>query len=234
MYRRSLCALALVSLGVCSLVASLSLRPAGRAVRTEDRNGDGRPDVWRVYDTHGQLLERTIDANFDGRSDIHEYYAHGALARRESARHFDDRIDLVEDFDPSTHERIRSLVDVDEDGAANLLVLFQAGRPVFSKYATLPLPLASARWSPERRDRLADALRPLADPFSGDTAIGLVRLAPVGDAGQAAAISAGVPVAPRVIPHAVLPAGIVSGLDAHGCSLVFIARPAPRGPPLAS
>ena len=45
----SLCAFA----SVAAAAVSLSL-PTGY-VRTEDHNGDGRPDVWRAYDRHGQL-----------------------------------------------------------------------------------------------------------------------------------------------------------------------------------
>ena len=47
----------------------------GRDVRTDDKNRDGRPDVWRVYDRQGQLATMTVDTNFDGRSDVHEYFA---------------------------------------------------------------------------------------------------------------------------------------------------------------
>src|SRR5260370_41394051 len=82
-------------------------------VRTEDRNGDGRPDVWRVYGSDGRLREVGIDTNFDGRSDVREYYDSGALIRRESDRNFNDQVDLVEDFDPITHAHIRSVIDLD-------------------------------------------------------------------------------------------------------------------------
>ena len=52
--------------------------------------------------------------------------------RRDSDRDFNDRVDLVQEFDPTTHEHVRTVVDVDSDGTADLLVLFQDGRPVFS------------------------------------------------------------------------------------------------------
>src|SRR5262249_7786775 len=103
----------------CAMTAALSLaRPTGR-VATQDRNGDGQPDIWQRYDDHGQLSEVDVDSNFDGKADVEEFYARGALVRRESDRNFNGRIDLVEEFDATTEERTRSLVDIDDDGIAD-------------------------------------------------------------------------------------------------------------------
>ena len=115
----------------------MSLWSRAGHVRTADQNGDGRLDIWRTYDRHGRLTQVAIDTNFDGRADVQEYYERGALVRRESDRDFNDRIDLVQEFDPTTRERARSVIDVDFDGSADLLVLFQSGQPVFSKWAHL-------------------------------------------------------------------------------------------------
>src|SRR4249920_783144 len=88
----------------CAVAAVVSLWPHARDVRTDDQNRDGRPDVWRAYDRQGQLTTVAVDTNFDGRSDVHEYYAGGARVRRESDRDFNDRVDLVQDFDATTRE----------------------------------------------------------------------------------------------------------------------------------
>src|SRR4029077_17187245 len=104
----------------------------GGDVRSADRNGDGRADTWNMYDREGQGSQGSIDTNFDGRADVPERYERGALVRRELDRDFNDRVDLVQEFDPTTHEYARSVTDVDFDGTADLLVLFQGGRPVFS------------------------------------------------------------------------------------------------------
>src|ERR1700704_428665 len=85
----TLCAIA------CAAAAVISLWPAGLDVRTEDHNRDGRPDVWRVYNRRGQIATVAVDTNFDGRSDVQEYYEGGALVRRESDRDFDDRVDQI-------------------------------------------------------------------------------------------------------------------------------------------
>jgi hypothetical protein len=146
---------------------------------TEDRNGDGRPDVWRTYDRRGHLAEVAIDTNFDGRSDVHEYYDHGMLVSRESDRNFDDRIDLVQQFDADSSAEVRAVEDVDYDGTADRLVLFQDGRPVFSKWAhgvpTAPTRLAAGE-NPALARRSADEpLAPFDDPFQTDLTVRAVR-----------------------------------------------------------
>jgi len=166
---------------VAGAAAAVSLWPPAGYIRTEDQNGDGRPDVWRAYDRDGQLAEVAVDTNFDGRSDVHEYYERGALVRRESDRDFNDRVDLIEEFDPATREQLRSLEDVDYDGIADLLVLFQGGQPVFRKWTH---PAAAAGLRGDRRphadvsSRTADdQLAPLENPFRTDLVITPVRVA---------------------------------------------------------
>jgi hypothetical protein len=148
----------------CVLALAASLWPSsGGSVRTEDRNHDGRPDVWRVYDAHGILRHVTIDANFDGVPDREEQYETGVLVRRESDRNFDQLTDLVEEFDPITHLLVRSVTDVDYDGVADRLMLFQDGRAVRTEWAAAP---SASRGTGVRSARSAATLAPLADPFS--------------------------------------------------------------------
>ena len=148
----------------------------GSVVRTADRDHDGQPDVWRTYDAHGQLLALAIDTNFDGRSDVHEYYRHDELLRRESDRDLDDRVDLIEEFDPTTHEHVRSVADVDFDGTADLLILLQGGQPVFSSWAQraparVQESAAAARGAEVNRRKGSDGISPLSDPFRADAVI---------------------------------------------------------------
>ena len=113
----------------CATVAAVTLPPDARRVVVEDRNQDGLPDAWRHYDQSGRLTEVSLDSNFDGRSDIEEFYdARGAILRRSSDRNFNGQMNLVEEFDPATHEHARSVVDIDYDGSADLLVLFRDGQ----------------------------------------------------------------------------------------------------------
>jgi hypothetical protein len=148
-------------------------------VRTADQNGDGKPDIWRTYNRQGQLSKVSLDTNFDGRADVQEYYERGSLVRRESDRDFNDRVDLVQEFDPTTREPLRSVVDVDFDGSADLLVLFSGGKPVFSKWAhpagrIVATALTTSRANPRTRSA-AGLLAPLQDPFRSDLALTAVR-----------------------------------------------------------
>lgn len=174
----------LVSLSLtlaCVIAVAVSVWPSGIGrMQTEDTNHDGRPDIWRYYDARGELTHVAIDSNFDGHPDREERYLQGSLSRRETDRNFDERVDLVEEFDPSTHAHLKSIVDVDFDGRADLLVLFQDGRPVHSQWATSVTDLArgdaGAGTSPSD-----DGLVALFDPFGQTPAFGIVRSTRVAD-----------------------------------------------------
>src|SRR5215467_8006546 len=161
-----------VALGVCTTAAVFTLPKNAQYVRAEDRNGDGRPDEWRRYDQTGRLAQISVDSNFDGRSDIEEYYdSEGILIRRESDRNFNGQVDLIEEFDPTTHQHAESVVDVDYDGRADLLVLFRDGRPVFSKRAPEAVraaDLGSFAQVADVHPASNDPLVPLTDPFQSD------------------------------------------------------------------
>ena len=157
---------------LCSMVALLVWHLPD-AVRAEDRNRDGRPDLWRSFDRQGRMAIVALDTNFDGRSDVEEFYEAGALVRRQADRDFNDRIDLVQHFDPETQRPVRSLTDVDGDGVADLLVLFQAGEPVYTKWALGrdEAPAAVGLQARSGHGEQHSPLLPLDDPFSGDLAI---------------------------------------------------------------
>jgi hypothetical protein len=220
-------------LGVLILgtVTALSLWPTSGRVSTDDRNGDGRPDVWLTYDRQGQIVEKAVDSNFDGRSDVREYYLGGQLVRRESDRNFDDRIDLVEDFDATTHQHTRLVADSDFDGTADLLVLFKDNRPVFSKRAPLRVRgrTAKAGLIPARR---GDApLAHFADPFAGDITL---RSAPItSTTSDSVGTIVGVTVCPGPGDSRVRVVSAVDRLDRHPSVNLVIRVQSPRGPPLA-
>lgn len=224
-----LCAMA------CAAVAGVSAYPAIRRVTTEDRNADGRPDMWRAYVDPAGQTEVDIDSNFDGRPDVQEYYEHGALIRRESDRNFDDRVDLVEEFDTVTQQPLRAVVDVDYDGAADLLVLFRDGRPVFSTYAPpsrqrVPAVTTGARILPlpQRRRHLA----PLTDPFRFDASIRVPQCTTARVDGAVLLTDGGLP--PPIVEASapVEIAAVVGGADAPTAVLVRLAAP-PRAPPFS-
>ncbi len=128
-----------------------------------------RPGNSFAAEIPNRLLVVGIDSNRDGRSDVEEYYSvDGGLVRRDSDRNFNGQIDLVEEFDAATHEEQRSIADIDDDGMADLLVLFQGGQAVFVEHATA---VAGQPAAPIEAPVQTGALHPLGDPFQKDTAM---------------------------------------------------------------
>jgi hypothetical protein len=158
-----------ISISMLVVLACATIRSAeGIRVRTTDVNGDGRPDIWQYYDTRGTLIRVETDTNFDGQPDVKESYINGHLIRRESDRDFDGRVDQIDEFDANSGARVRSVVDADFDGTADLLVLFANGRPVFSTWSsayrqTSPQVIADIGTRHGGPDRV---LWSLDDPFS--------------------------------------------------------------------
>jgi hypothetical protein len=226
---------AVLALAACTTAAVLTLPKNAQYVRAEDRNGDGRPDEWRRYDQAGHLAQISVDSNFDGRSDVEEYYdSEGILIRRESDRNFNGQIDLIEEFDPTTHQQAESVVDVDYDGRADLLVLFRDGRPVFSKRA----PEAAVRVADpgsfaqivDVQSDANDPLVPLADPFQSDLTVrGLRTSTRVGSVGLATC--GGLPCLHVAVATLALNSDVVATIESRPLSTPLVRR-APRGPPL--
>jgi hypothetical protein len=213
---------ALVCAVLCALTGSVPVTVFADRLSAETRTGAGIE--WRRYDARGGLIERQVDTNGDGRPDVTEYYRDGALLRRDSDRDFNGVTDLVEDFDAATAQRVRSIVDEDYDGTADVLVLFRDGKAVVVERA----PASHAR--PVRRH--GSGLVSLRNPFAVRRAIDapiapLHRDAWIGAASPeglsipAAAVSA--TVSSRAAPTPVFRAD-----SPAVCSLR-----SPRGPPLA-
>jgi hypothetical protein len=231
------CRIVLICAVVCATLAGASFWPTAYDTRTEDRNGDGRPDVWRHFNSHGQPTDVRIDTNFDGRSDVQEYYEGGTLVRRESDRNFDDQVDLIEEFDTATREHVRAIVDTDYDGTADVLVLFAEGRPVFSR--PLPPVVVEARHGGDesvadwRRDvrRGDDRLVPLRDPSDGELSIRSVHVTSHSDGGVSGPTSTGmVPSSVEATSPHLAPAQRVP-IDQPARILACLSAASPRGPP---
>jgi len=224
---------ALSCIVACLTIATIEIWPAVRRVRTEDQNGDGRPDVWRRYDSRGRLAEVDVDSNFDGKPDIAEYYERGVLVRRESDRNFNGQADLVEEFDAETHGLTRSVIDLDYDGTADLLVLFRDGHPIFSKRT--PLNVAEIpRSSPPavHQGAVTPPFTPLTDPFESDTAVRAAHIASSDDGCVGLSTSGGLPSA-RVTGISRMPASArLVGRDVQHAALKLLFRRSPRAPPV--
>jgi hypothetical protein len=218
---------------VCAAILTISLWPTPELVRTEDQNHDGRPDLWRFYDRQGHLTRVEIDTNFDGRMDHRDYYRDGALTRSESDRNFDNRIDLVEEFDRTGHQHVRSVVDANFDGAADLLVLFQDGKPVHSEWAP---PAAHAvnglvRYANPIHEA-GEPLTPFDDPFGVNATLRAHHRARAPDVvGMAASLTLDVPL-PQLSLTSFITSRIDSSIAQQPRSTTLPARPG-RAPPQA-
>ena len=218
----------------CATVAVVLLWSPVVGVGTSDRNGDGQPDTWRAYDHQGRLSEVAIDTNFDGRADVREYYKRGALMRRESDRDFNNHIDLVQEFDPATRQPMRSVTDFDFDGRADLLVVFQDGQPVFSKWARqvdqaaatgVSVPKAESSQHTEN-----DQLTPLEDPFGMDVSVRAVHALVRDSAGLST--SGGLPAPSRDAASLSASPSVIPSLVSRPLTANIVPR-SPRGPPAA-
>jgi len=223
-------------LAVCLCLAAVpSLWPHAQDVRVDDRNGDGVPDVWRLYDRNGQLSEVAVDTNFDGRPDVQEYYERGSLIRRESDRDFDDQVDVVEEFDPTTHEHVRSIIDVDRDGAADLLILFRGNQRVFTKWAG-QLPSSARRNSIGQtysapRSLGHARLTALRDPFLLDRVWRAIRPLSGFDDFLGLSTSGGLPASQRDVVTAVASPSRIPVSPSSPASSFAAVPGSPRGPP---
>jgi hypothetical protein len=201
------------------------------ALRAEPLRAHSRHDgatVWSRYDARGALAERQLDTNGDGRPDVIEYYRGGALLRRDSDRNFNGVTDLVEDFDEITQEPVRSIVDQDYDGTADLLLLYRNGEAVVSERA----PAGHDRRTESVRQDRSTALVSLRNPFAAtrafdSSAVSAPRETWIGPAPTAgvAASAAHLP-APAPAPTS-LPRSVRVDLNSHR------SLRSPRGPPLA-
>jgi hypothetical protein len=162
----------LVLVGILAWLTVAALDVSTASTHAANRGDDKR----RADDRQWRLTKVDVDSNFDGRPDIQEYYARGVLVRRESDRNFDGRADLIEEFDADTRGRTRSVIDVDFDGTADLLVLFRDDEPVFSeqnhsaKHGAPPKPIQFVQAVDD------NSLIRLVDPFRSESAIRTVRV----------------------------------------------------------
>src|SRR5580692_142254 len=123
-------------------VAHEACNESGNRVEVLDANGDGKPDIKRVYDRGtGRELCRISDLNHDGKPDLYEYYdASGVIRRREAdyddngvidsieyyeggklvRREYDTtgqhRVDTWDYFDKNTGQHVRRERDTNNDG----------------------------------------------------------------------------------------------------------------------
>ncbi len=213
---------ALVCAVLCALAGSVPFTVFADRLSGGTLTGSGVE--WRLYDSRGALVQRQLDTNGDGRPDVTEYYRDGALLRRDSDRDFNGVTDLVEDFDAATARHVRSIVDEDYDGTADLLVLFRDGQVVAAERA------GTAHGRTARRHEFAAGK--LRNPFAARRAFESPILQVQHDAWIGAPTPDGlsVPTARVSAPAVSFP---VPSRVFHADAPSVCALRSPRGPPLA-
>jgi len=104
----------------------------GRRVETTDLDGDGKPDVHKLFvrappgsAVAEYLACKRMDMNRDGSEEyVATYDEHGALATEHYDFTFDGLFDLFKLHDPSTGRLIESGRDTDSDGLYDLFELY--------------------------------------------------------------------------------------------------------------
>jgi hypothetical protein len=124
--------------------------------------------TFALHDARGAIVERRLDTNGDGRPDVVEYYRDGTLLRRDTDRNFNGVTDLVEDFDEVTQEPVRSVVDEDYDGVADVQLLYRHSQAVVSERASCP---SESPCVESRRRSSTTVLVALENPFAGTLAL---------------------------------------------------------------
>lgn len=107
-----------------------STRP-GRTSSEYDTNGDGTPDVRKVFQTMGEgnaihavMVCREADLNHDGRKDVFRFYNdEGRTLREEEDHDFDGRIDTITYFDGGSV--VRREMDTNADGMVDMRVFYR-------------------------------------------------------------------------------------------------------------
>lgn len=84
--------------------------------RVSDLNRDGTPDMFEYFDGAGQLRRREADYDDDGVVNVIEIYERGQLVRMEVDTTSSGRIDTWDTFDPSTGRRVARERDSTGDG----------------------------------------------------------------------------------------------------------------------
>src|SRR5580692_7986073 len=109
-------------------VAHEACNESGNRVEVLDANGDGKPDIKRVYDRGtGKEICRISDLNHDGKPDLYEYYdSNGVIRRREADYDDNGVIDAIEyyeggqlvrrEYDTTGQHRIDTWDYFDKDG----------------------------------------------------------------------------------------------------------------------
>jgi hypothetical protein len=101
---------------------------AREVCRISDLNHDGTPDLYEYYDKSGQLRRREADYDGSGVVDSIDYYENGKLVRRDLDLTGQHKIDTWDFFDPGTGKLARRERDTTGDGRVDQWWTYQGDK----------------------------------------------------------------------------------------------------------
>jgi len=157
------------------LISTVSICFAEEA-KTEDKNNDGRPDMWIYYDnnqrpvkiesdrnydgkldlwiSYGEKGRRKteIDMNFDGRPDMYSYYQYGQRVKLEMDINYDGKLDQISDYRDG---KLIKMQKADKDGKLETLFdltgRYSSQQKNTQYYETYTQPLDNSKAFPEKQ-----------------------------------------------------------------------------------
>ena len=96
--------------------------------KTEDKNNDGKPDMWMYYDDTNRPTKIESDRNYDGKVDLWIIYGNKGTRVTQIDMNFDGRPDMYSYYQYS--QRIKLELDSDYDGKLDQVNEYRDGRVV--------------------------------------------------------------------------------------------------------
>ena len=84
--------------------------------RVSDMNHDGKPDMYEYFDKTGQIRRREVDFDDNGIANLIEHYENGKMVSRELDTTNQGRLDTWDTFDPATGKMVKRERDSTNDG----------------------------------------------------------------------------------------------------------------------
>ncbi|MBU1912467.1 MAG: hypothetical protein KKB22_02905 [Candidatus Omnitrophica bacterium] len=124
---------------------------AAEETRTADRNNDGKPDTWIIYDGKGSRTTQ-VDLNFDGKPDMYSYYQNGQRVKLEVDVNYDGKLDQVNEY--MDNKLVRMQKDSNKDGKLELIFdrtdFYSSQKKHTEYYKTYPQTLGDSKTLPEK------------------------------------------------------------------------------------
>jgi len=120
-------------------------------IKKEDKNKDGKPDVWIFY---GKKYQKRIetDLNFDGKADMYAHYLREKLVKLEIDADYDGKVDMISDYKDG---KVLKMQEADKNGKMRVIFDISGNDLLQQKHAqdykANPEPLENSKVLPEKQ-----------------------------------------------------------------------------------